>query len=69
MDFVGFLWLKFWVLVALAFVWGLYCGFTGRPLGGSGAITKLKRTGAKKPHSAALKRLQRKGRRRRRKKR
>lgn len=33
MDFVDYLWLKFGVLVALAFVWGLYCGFTGRPLG------------------------------------
>ena len=33
MDYVDYLWLKFWLVVGAAFVWGLYCGLIGRPLG------------------------------------
>jgi hypothetical protein len=32
MEFTDFLIIKFIVIVAAAFVWGIYCGVTGRPL-------------------------------------
>lgn len=33
MDYTDYLIVKFIVLVVGAFVWGIYCGVTGRPLG------------------------------------
>lgn len=33
MEMSEFMLWKAGVMVALAFVWGLYCGITGRPLG------------------------------------
>lgn len=31
-DYIDFLIAKFIVIVVAAFFWGIYCGFTGRPL-------------------------------------
>lgn len=33
MQYSDYLWIKLGVFVLLAFLWGLYCGITGRPLG------------------------------------
>ena len=33
MDYLTFLLVKAGLLVLAAFVWGLYCGATGRPMG------------------------------------
>jgi hypothetical protein len=33
MEISEFMIWKALVMVALAFIWGIYCGFTGRPLG------------------------------------
>ena len=32
MDFTAYVVIKAVVLIVAAFIWGLYCGFTGRPL-------------------------------------
>jgi hypothetical protein len=33
MDYSDYLWIKFGLVVFAAFIWGIYCGLTGRPLG------------------------------------
>lgn len=35
MDFLDYMWAKLAFFVIAAFVWGIYCGVTGRPLGGA----------------------------------
>lgn len=32
MDYSDWVWFKFWLIVAAAFVYGLWRGFTGQPL-------------------------------------
>lgn len=32
MDYTDWIWLKFWLVVGAAFVYGVWRGFTGQPL-------------------------------------
>lgn len=33
-DFTSYLWIKFFVILGAAFVWGMFCELTGRQLSG-----------------------------------